>query len=102
MAECQQRISVLQENVNILGGHRFHTGKKFQETNGRISSDGKEQLESTTDTHIKDFGLKICIVNRHEDGYRRQTRKRLYIKIIVYDLKKRAISNEHRRKLKTN
>jgi hypothetical protein len=44
MAECQQRISVLQENVNILGGHRFLTGKKFQETNGRISSDGKEQL----------------------------------------------------------
>jgi hypothetical protein len=29
------------ENVNILGEHRFHTGKKFKEINGRISSDGK-------------------------------------------------------------
>jgi hypothetical protein len=69
MAECQQRISVLQENVNILGGHRFHTGKKFKETNGRISSDGKEQLESTTDTHINDF--------RMEDLYSKPTRRRI-------------------------
>ena len=57
------------EHVNILGGHRFHKGKKFQETNGRISSDGKEQLEYTTDTHTKDF--------RIEDLYSKPTRRRI-------------------------
>lgn len=57
------------DNVNILGGHRFHTGKKFQENNGRISSDGKEQLESTTDTHAKDF--------RIEDLYSKPIRRRV-------------------------
>ena len=90
------------ENVNIFGGHRFHTGKKFKKINGRISSDGKEQLESTTDTHAKDFRIEDLYSKPTKDGYRRQTRKRLYIKIIVYDLKKRAISNQHRTKLKTN
>lgn len=57
------------ENVNILGGHRFPTGKKFPENNGRISSDGKEQLESTTDTRTKDF--------RIEDLYSKPTRRRI-------------------------
>ena len=57
------------ENVNILGSHRFHTSKKFIETNGRISSDGKEQLESTTDTHAKDL--------RIEDLYSKPTRRRI-------------------------
>jgi hypothetical protein len=32
------------ENVNILGSHRFHTGKKFQEINGTFCHLGNPSL----------------------------------------------------------
>jgi hypothetical protein len=72
--------------------------KQYHHNLHRSFNDGIPRWQNVN----KEFQFYTGKENVNILGGHRQTRKRPYIKIIVYDLKKRAISNEHRTKFKTN